>query len=599
MTLEVEKIYPRKVQLAVKEGFYRLRRHRRARAMFIRQFVGQYYSSTRGVTGDEPINLLFHTIRTLVPNLVMKNPVNRVSTEIVAYKDYGWLLGLALDDINRKLDFKNVLRAGIVSAILGGEGIFKTGIANSGQVITWGDMDIDPGQVYTDLVDLDDLTIDPSCRSFDKSAFLGDRNRVPRQILLDDDETNSDLVMRLPRSVHPDARNKVEKLTQSNLSQIEIAELQDYVDVVEVYVPDADAILLMPDPDIIMFDEYIKGGSFYGPKEGPYTFLSLTPPVPNNPQAIASASIWYDLHIMANRMMTKMMEQADRQKDLVIADASAADEAEDMRTARDGDVIVADPNSAKMMSFGGQNQRNELMLNQLQIWHNFMSGNPAQMAGIKSDARTATQASILEANANVVIEDERELIYECGARINRKQAWYLHTDPLIKLPLSKRVPGGEHIQLYLTPEQRQGDFLDFVFTLKARSMSRLDPNIKSKRIIEFATNLMPSLMAAAQIAVQMGVEFNVQKAVTDLADQLDVTDEVQDWFNDPQFQQRIELMMQLGPQNAGKAEPVSGQGIRQNGGYPGAKKIAGPQTESRQNAQEGANQSQEANQGVY
>lgn len=595
MTLEVENVNPRKVQLAIKEGFHRLRRYRKARAMFIRQFVGQYYASARGVTGGEPINLLFHTIRTLVPNLVMKNPVNRVSTEIVAYKDYGWLLGLALDDINRKTDFKNILRAGIVSAILGGDAIFKTGIADSGQVITWGDMDIDPGQIYTDLVDLDDLTIDPSCKSYDKAAFLGDRNRVPRQLLLDDDETDSDLVMRLPRSIHPDAKNKVEKLTQSNLSQIEIAELQDYVDVVEAYVPGADAILLTSDPDVIIFDNYIKGGPFYGPKEGPYTFLSLTPPVPNNPQAIAPASIWYDLHIMANRMMTKMMEQADRQKDIVVADASAADEAEDMRTSRDGDVIVADPTSAKMMSFGGQNQRNELMLEQLQVWHNRMSGNPAQMSGGETGAKTATGQSILEANANVVIEDERELIYECGARINRKQAWYLHTDPLIKLPLSKRVPGGEHVQLYLTPEQRQGDFLDFIFTLKARSMSRLDPNIKSKRIIEFATNLVPGLTNAALIMAQMGVEFNIQKAITDLADQYDVTDEVQDWFNDPQFQQRIELMMQMGPQNAGKA----GQSGEQSGGVPSFKKPAGPQTEFNQNVQQGANPSQEANQGVY
>lgn len=596
--MNVENEYPRRIQVAVKDGFDRLNRYRRARAMFVRQFVGQYYSSARGVTGDEPINLLFHTIRTLVPNLVMRNPVTKVTTQIVEYDDYAWLLGLALDDINRKTDFKNILRAGIVSAIFA-MGIFKTGIANSGQVITWGDMDVDPGQVYTDIVDLDDLTIDSSCKALDKAAFIGDRNRVPRQILLDDDECDHDLVMQLPRSTHPDARNKVERLTQRNISQIEIAELQDYVDVVEVYVPDADAMLMIPDPHVVMFDKYIKGGSFYGPKEGPYTFLSLTPPVPNNPQAIAPASIWYDLHIMANRMMVKCMEQADRQKDIVVAEASAADEAEDMRTSTDGDVIIGDPTSAKMMSFGGQNPQNEAMLGQMQVWHNYMSGNPDQMAGLKSDANTATQASILETNANVIQEDEREIIYECGAKIKGKEAWYLHTDPIIKLPLSRREPGGKRVQLYLTPEQRRGDFLDFAFTLKARSMSKLNPNLKSKRIIEFATNLLPGIMAAAQMATQMGVQFNVQKAITDLVDQLDIADEIQDWFVDPEFEQRIQLMMTMGPQDSGKAQPVSGQGVRQNGGYPGAKKMAGSQTEMRQNVQTGANAGQSANQGAY
>jgi hypothetical protein len=594
----VESEYPRKIQLAAKNGFERLKIYRRARAMFIRKFVGQYYSSTRGLTGNEPINLLFHTIRTMVPNLIMKNPVSHVTTEIVPYEEYGWLLGLALDNIHEKTNFKDILRAGIVSALIA-FAIFKTGIADSGQIITYGDINIDPGQVYTDLVDLDDLTIDPSCKALDKAAFIGDRNRVPRQILLDDDSCDHDLVMKLPKSIHPDANNKIEKLTQSNLSQMEIFELQDYVDVVELFVPGADALLLIPDPDVIIFDDYIKGESYYGPKEGPYTFLSFTPPVPNNPQPISPASIWYDLDVMANRMMVKMMEQADRQKDIVVADPSGADEAEDMRTSKDGDVILGDPQSATVMSFGGQNVKNEAMLGQLHIWYNYIAGNPDQRAGLRSDAETATQASILETNANIIIEDERELIYECGAKISGKEAWYLHTDPLINLPLSKRLPGGKRVQLFLTPEQRCGDFLDFVFKFKPRSMSKLNPALKEKRMLDFAVNLIPGLMSSAQTAIQMGVQFNVQKAITDIAEQWDISDEVQDWFVDPDFEQRIQLMMMMGPQNAGKAGPLSIAGVNQNGGYPGARPIPGPETQFKQNAQQGANQAQSNIQGAY
>lgn len=582
MALNVEKEYPRKIALAVKDGFDRLRRYRKARAMFIKEYVGQYYASMRGMTGDAPINLIFHTIRTMVPNLVMKNPVSRVNTQVVAQKDYAWLLGLGLDDIHEKTNFKNILRGGIVSALFA-FATFKTGIANSGQVITYGDMFIDPGQVYTDLVDLDDLSIDPSCRALRKAAFIGDRNRIPRQILLDDDACDHDLVMQLPRSFHPDALNKVEKLTQSNLSQTEMAELEDHVDVVEVYVPGADAILLIPDPDVTIFDDYIKGESFYGPKEGPYTYLSFTPPVPNNPLPVSEVSMWYDLHLMANRLMVKSMEQADRQKDIVIADPSAADEAEDIRTAADGDVIMADPATAKVMSYGGQNRDNEAMLSQTQIWHNYMSGNPDQLAGLKSDARTATQAQILETNANVIVQDERELIYECGAEISGKEAWYLHTDPLIKLPLSKRQPGGGYIQLYLTPEQRYGDFFELTFKLKARSMSRLEPNIKNDLIMKFATQIFPNIMQSAMLAMQIGVEFNVQRCLTSLADQMDIDDEIMGWFNDPEFLKRIELMAQMGPKNAGKAKKV-GNEINRNGSLGGGQ-VPGPGAQQRQDFQ--------------
>lgn len=586
MSLNVEAEYPRKIALAVKEGFDRLKRYRKARAMFIRAYVGQYYAATKGMTGNAPINLVFHTIRTMVPNLVMKNPVSRVGTQVVAQRDYAWLLGLGLDDIHEKTNFKNILRGGIVSALFG-FATFKTGIANSGQILTYGDMFIDPGQIYTDLVDLDDLSIDPTCRVLRKAVFVADRNRIPRQILLDDDGYDHDLIMQLPKSFHPDAKNKIEQLTQSGLTQKEITELEDYVDVVEVYVPGADALLTIPDPDIKIFDEYLKGDSYYGPKEGPYTHLSFTPPVPNNPLPISEVGMWYDLHNLANELMIKSMEQASRQKDLTIADPSASEEAEDMRTAQDGDVIFADPTTVKVMSYGGQNVNNEKMLGQAQIWYNYMSGNPDQMAGLKSDANTATQAQILETNANVIVQDERELIYETGAEISGKEAWYLHTDPLIQLPLSKRQPGGEYIQLILTPEQRYGDFLDLTFKFKARSMSRLEPNIKNDLVLKFATQIFPNIMQSAMIASQIGVEFNVQRCLTSLADQMDVDEEIMDWFNDPEFAKRMELMAQIGPRNAGKATKA-GNEINQNGNFSG--QVGGPGFEQNQDFQAGVPQ---------
>lgn len=596
--LRVESEYPRKIALVVKNGFQRLRRYRRARAMFIKQYVGQYYASRKGMTGDEPINLIFHAIRTLVPNLVMKNPITKVVTDDVEQENYAYLLGLALDSIDKKIKLKTILRGGIVAALFA-MGIFKTGIAASGQVITWGDLQVDPGQVYSDLVDLDDFVIDPSCRAFDKAAFLGDRNRVPRQLLLDDNNCDHDLVMRLPRSTHPDAKNKIEKLTQSNLSNVEMFELQDFVDVVELFVPEANASLLIPDPDVIIFDDYIRGVDFYGPSEGPYTTLSLTPPVPGNPYPVAPVGIWHDLHVMANKSMVKSMEQADRQRDIGMYDPAGADEAEDIRTARDGDMIAGNPDSVKVVSFGGQNRDNASMLSQMQIWFNYMSGNPDQMAGLKSDARTATQAQLLQANANVTVEDMRDMIYDVAAELNKKMAWYLHTDPLIDLPLTKRQAGGGHIQLQLTPEQRSGDFLNFAFDIKARSMSRLDPAIKSKRMMEFATNVIASVMTSGQIATQMGVPINVQKILTDLAEGLDITDTAQDWFEDPEFMDRIKLVMAMGPQNAGKAGMTSSQGIEQQGGYPGQRPVASPQKEQNQGFQMGANESQAANQGVY
>jgi hypothetical protein len=122
-------------------------------------------------------------------------------------------------------------------------------------------------------------------------------------------------------------------------------------------------------------------------------------------------------------------------------------------------------------------------------------------------------------------------------------------------------------ELHLTPAQRRGEHFHYVFKIKPRSMSSIDPLVMSKRVMEFATNVVPALTSAAQICSQMMVPFNLQRAITDLADQLGLSDYVQEWFQDPEFQNRIALMMATGPQPEGKAGGASLAGVMQNGGY--------------------------------
>jgi hypothetical protein len=583
-----ENITARKFSIAVGQGFDRNRSFARSRAMFIKEYVGKYYASQFGLTGEEPINLIFNTIRAMVPNLVMKSGVNKVGTEIVPYRDYAYLLGLGLDKLDRKIDFKETLRAAIVDAFFL-MGILKSGIADGGKLLNFGDVLVDQGQIYTDTVDFDDFVFDPVCKDYRNAAWIGDRNRVPRQILLDDNDFDHDLVMKLPRSMHPDSAKKIETLSRRNISDSEMYELQDFVDVVECYVPGADALLTIPDPKQIMFDDYLAARDYYGPKTGPYTILALTQPVPGNPYPVAPVGVFYDIHKMANRMMVKLMNQADRQKDILIYDPAGADEAEDLRTAEDGDMVAGAPDSVKVASFGGQNQKSEMMLSHLQTWANYMSGNPDQVAGLASEAESATQANILQANSTITIEDARGMVYDAAGKCAGTKAWYMHTDPFIEAPLSKRKPGGEYEQLVLTPEQRRGDFLEYTFTFKARSMSRLDPAVRTKRVIEYGTNIVPSVMNSAMIAQQMGREFNIEAVLTDIADELGILEDVQDWLVDPQLMQRLELVQQMGPQPQGKAAvagPTAGTGNQM-------KRQTGFQ-ERKQIEQIGANESQGA-----
>lgn len=566
-----EHVTERRIQLAVKEGFRKNRRHVRAAALYVNQYVGHYYREEFGTEGDEPINMIFHVIRSLVPNLVMRNPINKVTTSMGDdHEAYADLLGWALDQICERIKLKRILRRSVVDALFC-MGIVKVGLSATDSLIDWGDMRTDPGQVYADCVDFEDFTFDPRCRDLAEAAFVGHRCSVPRQLLLDDDDVDHDLVMRLPKSPVLGDKKRPSKIN-TRASEDIMSELQDFVDIVDVYVPEANAHLVIPDPEQHISEGYLKVGDYYGPKEGPYRYLMLSQPVPGNPLCPPPVGIWYDLHIMANKLMRKQLERADHQKTNIIADPSAGDMTNDLREADDAEIIYGDPTSVKTISTGGAEEGTDATLNKLHVWFNYMSGNPDHLAGLTSNAETATEATILAGNANVGIEDGRDMTYDFTAEICSGLAWFVHYDPFIDENVTARrrpwIGQSKYdwgVSLKLTPEQRRGEHLDFAFKIKPKSMGSLDPALLSKRIIEFATKVVPAIMSTMMIAVQMGQPFNAQKALSSLADQLDLTEYVDEWFDDPEFMQRVALMMKIGPRPEGKATLGMGSVIQQGG----------------------------------
>ena len=597
----MEELLPQKIQHVVKEGFERMKVHKRATAMFVKEYAGQYYSKHAGLTGDSPINMLYNAIRAIVPNLVMKSPVNLVTTRYTQQKQYAGLLSLGLDSIEKTLKLKDTLRAWIVAALFGW-GIIKVGVSSSGQMLKFGDINVDPGQIYADLVSIDNFVIDPTCSLRSESSFQGHKTMVPRQLLLDTDVYNHDLVARLPSStvVSKNDKDRLSDITKLQSGAVSMNNIQDYVDVIELHVPEANALITIPDPYQTTFDEYISMEDYYGPKEGPYVDLSFSQPVPGQPFPIAPVSMIFDLHRITNEVFNKVVAQSLGQKDVVLYNPANADEMEDLRDSDTGDFVKSnDPKAFQTVSIGGQNQSNEIMLQELQMWFNYMAANPDQLSGNTkpggNSKESATKSSILQNNASIGVEDARGILYDRAAEVSKRLAWFLHTDPLIDLPITKRKIGGEEIQLELTPEQRCGDFLDFAFEIKQRSMSQLPPDVRAKRIFEFGVNLLPNAVNAAMLMMQMGRQFNLEKYLTMMAREAGIEEEIEDLFFDPEFQERMELMMMLGPQNAGKAGDGKGSGggitpgaMTQNGSMPSSMGPTTPAMDFNSNSQVGA-----------
>lgn len=601
-----------KLQQAVHNGFKRLENFRAARLMFLRSYVGQYYDQDHGEVGVEPLNLIFNAISVYVPSLVMSFPKHVVVSQHMAFREYGELLGLALDQNGKAVGLRNTLRKWIVDAIFT-LGILKTGLADSGSVIEFGVEEIDPGTIYTELVSFEDLTFDPTTMDIAKGAFVGHRLRgVSRAQLLDSGLYNNELIERLPRS-GTDIRGGARELSRGRLSHEEISRLDDEVDITEVWLRESHALLALPGANVVA-DDFLRVSDYYGPNVGPYTFLSLTPPVPDNPLGVPAVGIWHDLHTLGNRMAKKIVDQAMRQKDILGYRRAAADDAQEIVDSRDGEAVaMEDPQGAKMYSYGGQQRSNEACMSQLQMWFNLMSGNTETLGGMRSDAPSATQANILQANQSIRIEDLKDIIYVATGEESARRAWYIHTDPLIQVPLIRRQKTAAQYdpmtgqmtspaqmvdqQVYLTPEAREGEFLAYEFSIEQKSMSRLDPAMRLQRAMEFAIKVLPAAAVAAQTCMAMGVMFSFQRFVVRLAKEAGIEwmDEV---FYDPDFQLQMAMQMMQFPdiqrsqgqlrQGAGAG---AGAGIRQNG-QPGNVAQVKPPSDARA-AQVGANQGQD------
>ena len=623
--MPVREVSPRKVQEAVGKGFDNLANFRKARLMFLRAYVGQYYNATNGDIGTEALNLIFNAVRVLVPNIVTNFPKHTVVSRFLASRDYAELLTLALNYQGQVLDLKSKYRRAITDAVFT-LGILKTGLAESDSVYAFDEYNkIDAGTVYTECVDFDNFVVDPNSRDhlFKDAAYMGDRICVPRSSLLDSGLYRNDLIEQLPTVGDEHSEKRAENLGHRTNSERYASELNDEVEIIELWVPDANALLTIPGSKDTVFDQYLREDDYYGPDTGPYTLLGLTPPVPSNPLPVPAVGIWYDLHVLANRLASKIINQAERQKDITVYRRSAADDAEALRDAPDGEAVATDdPEGVRVVSYGGQNQKNEVMVSQLQSWFNQMAANPQGVGGQSLDADSATEAKILAGNASIGLEDMKDLVYQFGAEEARKRAWFLHTDPFIEIPLIRRdqvpaqyamTPAGPIMtqgpqafdqQVVLSPEARRGDWLDFTFSIQPESMGRVDARTRLSQALDFAVKVLPAAVQAAQSMLMIGVPFDVKAYVVKMAKDvgIDWMDEV---FYDPEFQMRWMQMMMQGPSpqsSKGTAGGGKGGGGQQNGalaailqnGQPGnvAKGAPSPAMADRQDAQAGANQGQ-------
>lgn len=615
---------PAQIVAEARRGYDRFVPSRQTALTTIRQAAGQYYNraDSDGFM-SAPLALSFNASRVLLPNLVMTFPRHVIETPFLAARQFASDLGTALSYDDRRLKIDLTYRCVIVDA-LHSLGIIKTGIASGGDIVEILDENgenqgIDAGEVYSERVSFFNFVADPSSREylFADARFLGDIIRVPRQFLLDNDEYDHDAVMALISPQSSAKKVKANTISEKLADERDVETDEDIVEICELYIPSANAVVTIPG-SFQPAKKFLRTSDFYGVKgrSGPYTFLSLTMPVPDNPLPTPFFSVLLDLEMKANRMESKIMQQAERQKDITVCTPDAADDAGLIRDAGDGSIVTtADPNGIQVKSFGGQQKLNEDHLTMLLSQYNMLAANVESLSGVNSAAKSATAANILSQNASIGLADMQNAVYAMAAEEARKRAWYLFNDPVLNKTIVRRTqspgqmvmtPAGpqwvipptvQDVQVQLTAEAKSGDFMDLVFSVEPESMARKDSKLALQNIQTFTQQMLPAVSASAQIFQTLGVPFDAVALLVRIAKTMGI-----DWLDEvvyaPQVQQKSAMEYNKIQQTTGQTAPQEqalpnpAAGIMQNGQPAGVQAPPPPAMQQRQGQQAGAGEAQ-------
>lgn len=529
----------KKYASGVKQSDSRLKAYRDNRIAFLRQFAGPYYTSGDGAPEEaEPLNTIFQLVSLYGPHLVYQNPKAMVSTTFPELRAEGNKLELGLNHLFNEIDFRSTLRTCVVDALFG-VGIVKCGLTSGGQQYEVDGYLHDNGQPFCDAVDIDDYVIDPEARRREEAWFEGNRYKMPLSYLREASGYNEKVVDTLkPRENYGNNR-KSEDLSRADY-KVDEEKLIDYVELIDLWLPKENILVTMAaNPDDVQ--GFVREMQWEGPERGPYEMLGYHW-VPNNLLPLPLVSVIYDLHVLLNKQARKLGRQADRQKDLVLFDRTKAEEAKEVQGANDGEMVGVDNvDRFNQVSFGGLNDKGFQNAEMLKNWLSIYGGNTDLLGGIMAQSETLGQDQMLMQNASIRVDDMRAQVHHFTKKIIERLAWYLTSDPLIRLPLVKEVAGVQ-VPITYSAEEREGDFLDFSFDLQPHSMMADTPSRKYQRLQLAMNDVVVPLI---QLGAAQGMMLEVDK-VSDLTADLLNLPELKEIFSMQQPQVQVDAPINQG-----------------------------------------------------
>ena len=548
------------------------------RLEYIQQQVGIHYSEDEGAEDKVPINFVEMYLSLLTRRLAAQNPRVMARTSHWQYKPRAASLEAALNKLLPDIEFSDELLMALQDAIVA-IGIMKVGLSDDGWM----------GRPFARHVDFDDFVIDMQATRWNQIKYIGDRYRIPYEDVMDNDDFDEEAkkFVKPLKSSYTDDQGHTRASSIMHGGMLDDDEFDPDCELLDLWMPRYGALVTLPGAGDGIPLKVQRMPKMKKPHLGPYRPLYFNRVLAQLMPLPPAANIM-DLHLAQNELFNLSIRQASRQKTIVAARGSAKDDAERVKNAKDGEIILVDnPEDLKEIRFGGADPATFATTIQLKDLANWRSGNIESLAGLGMNADTAKQEQLINTMANGAIEAMESTVVLYVTEVVGELAMLLWEDPITEYEITKRLPGSDMtINTYWSPEDRTGSLNDYEISIEPFSLRHKSPEQRAELTFKLWTMIMQSL----PIMQAQKVMPSVLGFLRTMANLLDMR---------PELEELVIYMQQQPAEQGGEGGGMKPQGPRQYehinrnaGGTPQARDAAMAQQLMRsaraQSAQQGA-----------
>jgi hypothetical protein len=489
---------------------------RKLRKKMLKQYAAGWYENKVGE--NQPMNLIDRGVNIVAPYLVSQNPKVMIDPKrgLKASRSFARTFELALEHLFHEINFaQDTLRPSVIGSLFG-MGIVKTGISTGYQVEIDGYRK-DVGQPYADNIEFDDYIGDFRARVRQENYIEGNSYSLPYDFVVDSGLYKHYDNLSFQRDRMKDKETAPENIAKKHMIPFEYRdELKKTVWLNDIWIPEEGIIITVPEEG--QGTKIMRTVEYDGPEYGPYDVLGYKY-FPNSIIPIPPVYGWLNFNSIINRLVTKMKDQAEREKKVMLYEMGSADDAELIKNTADGFTAgVKNTDAFKEVEFGGVAETNFSFISYLEQQYSIQGGNLYTIGGRESQADTLGQEQMLQANASKQLQDMVLQVHTFTRNIVKKLAWYLWSDPYIQIPVVKELSELK-LKVSYTPDVREGDFFDYGFDIEPYSMAQMSPEMRFQRLMQLVSGVV---LPTAQIAAAQGSMLNVNELVKECARFLDV-----------------------------------------------------------------------------